>query len=107
MFCVFAFKIHVRSFYPHFSLFLYFFFVVQNYGKILSRYVPYSCLPFNEDKHNFDFLLLFSESAHGYDVIIFDVDSKDTSVGMSSPPQAFVDRTFLTRVHSLLSPSGQ
>jgi len=46
------------------------------------------------------------ESDHGYDVIIFDVDSKDTSVGMSSPPKAFVDRTFLTRVHSLLSPSG-
>ena len=40
-------------------------------------------------------------------VIIFDVDSKDTSVGISSPPQAFVDRTFLTRLHSLLSPSGQ
>lgn len=53
------------------------------------------------------FLAIFSESDRGYDVIIFDVDSKDTSVGMSCPPQAFVDRTFLTRVHSLLSPSGQ
>ena len=53
------------------------------------------------------FSCCFSESDHGYDVIIFDVDSKDTSVGMSSPPQAFVDRTFLTRVLSLLSPSGQ
>ena len=52
-------------------------------------------------------LFFFSESDHGYDVIVFDVDSKDTSVGMSSPPQAFVDRPFLTRVHSLLCPSGQ
>lgn len=40
-------------------------------------------------------------------MIIFDVDSKDTSVGMSCPPQAFVDRAFLKQVHSLLSPSGQ
>lgn len=46
------------------------------------------------------------ESAPRYDVIIFDVDSKDTSVGMSCPPQAFVDRAFLRQVHSLLSPSG-
>ena len=51
--------------------------------------------------------IFFSESEPSYDVIIFDVDSKDTSVGMSCPPQAFVDRTFLTKVHSLLSPSGQ
>ena len=56
--------------------------------------------------NSFFFLSFFSESAHDY-VIIFDVDSKDTSVGISSPPQAFVDRTFLTRVHSVLSPSGQ
>lgn len=48
-----------------------------------------------------------SESTPSYDVIIFDVDSKDTSVGMSCPPQAFVDRAFLKQVHSLLSPSGQ
>lgn len=41
-----------------------------------------------------------------YDVIIFDVDSKDNSVGMSCPPQAFVDKAFLTRVHSLLAPTG-
>jgi len=52
-------------------------------------------------------ITVFLESDHAYDVIIFDVDSKDISVGMSSPPQAFVDRTFLTRVHSLLTPSGQ
>ena len=35
------------------------------------------------------FSFIFSESVHDYDVVIFDVDSKDTSVGMSSPPQAF------------------
>lgn len=61
-------------------------------------------------KHWFFFFSLSffsSESDPSYDVIIFDVDSKDTSVGMSCPPQAFVDKTFLTQVHSLLSPSGQ
>jgi len=46
------------------------------------------------------------ESHSTYDVIIFDVDSKDTSVGMSCPPQAFVDKTFLVQIHSLLTPSG-
>ena len=49
---------------------------------------------------------MFSEIYPSYDVIIFDVDSKDNSVGMSCPPQAFVDKAFLTRVHSLLAPTG-
>lgn len=49
---------------------------------------------------------LLSEIHPSYDVIIFDVDSKDNTVGMSCPPQAFVDKAFLTRVHSLLAPTG-
>ena len=39
-------------------------------------------------------------------MVIFDVDSKDTSVGMSCPPQAFVDQEFLTQVHALLTSTG-
>jgi hypothetical protein len=33
---------------------------------------------------------------------MFDVDSKDASVGMSSPPQPFVSREFLTTVKQCL-----
>lgn len=42
-----------------------------------------------------------------YHVIIFDVDSKDLGVGMSFPPQAFVNKTFLASVQSLLHQTGQ
>ncbi|KAM4628820.1 eEF1A lysine and N-terminal methyltransferase [Polymixia lowei] len=41
-----------------------------------------------------------------FDVIIFDVDSKDTTVGMSCPPSSFVETSFLEKVHSLLAPRG-
>lgn len=50
----FAFKIHVRSFYLHFSLFLYFCFVVQWLTGELWKDFKQMCavfLPFNEDKH--------------------------------------------------------
>ena len=74
----------------------------------MERFQTGLCATFAEDKQKIVFsIFYFLESDHGYDVIIFDVDSKDTSVGMNSPPQAFVERTLLTRVHALLSPSGQ
>ncbi|XP_040840189.1 eEF1A lysine and N-terminal methyltransferase isoform X2 [Ochotona curzoniae] len=41
-----------------------------------------------------------------YDVIMFDVDSKDPTLGMSCPPAAFVDQPFLQKVKSILSPEG-
>ncbi|KAE8610734.1 hypothetical protein XENTR_v10012226 [Xenopus tropicalis] len=41
-----------------------------------------------------------------YDVIMFDVDSKDPSVGMSCPPPAFVEKIFLQNVHKILNPNG-
>ncbi|XP_069087543.1 eEF1A lysine and N-terminal methyltransferase isoform X2 [Pleurodeles waltl] len=41
-----------------------------------------------------------------YDVIMFDVDSKDPSLGMSCPPPAFVEETFLRRVCQVLAPEG-
>ena len=38
--------------------------------------------------------------------IAVDVDSKDNTVGMSCPPQAFVDVAYLTTLKSLLKPAG-
>uniref|UniRef100_UPI00398E9C36 eEF1A lysine and N-terminal methyltransferase n=1 Tax=Pristiophorus japonicus TaxID=55135 RepID=UPI00398E9C36 len=41
-----------------------------------------------------------------YDVVMFDVDNKDTTLGMSCPPPAFVDDLFLQKVRKLLAPQG-
>ncbi|NWT11045.1 MET13 protein, partial [Vireo altiloquus] len=41
-----------------------------------------------------------------YDAIMFDVDSKDLTVGMSCPPPAFVEKPFLQKVKSILKPEG-
>ncbi|KAJ8376359.1 hypothetical protein SKAU_G00069390 [Synaphobranchus kaupii] len=49
---------------------------------------------------------LESQGGHVYDVIMFDVDSKDATVGMSCPPPAFVETHFLQKVHNLLTPRG-
>lgn len=40
------------------------------------------------------------------DFIAVDVDSKDSTVGMSCPPQTFVEVSYLTRLKSLLHPDG-
>ena len=39
-------------------------------------------------------------------VIMFDVDSKDSSVGMSCPPQPFVEQEFLETIKTLVRPGG-
>ncbi|XP_061096025.1 eEF1A lysine and N-terminal methyltransferase isoform X2 [Conger conger] len=49
---------------------------------------------------------LESQGGHFYDVIMFDVDSKDATVGMSCPPPAFVETAFLEKVRNLLTPRG-
>ncbi|XP_043555813.1 eEF1A lysine and N-terminal methyltransferase isoform X1 [Chiloscyllium plagiosum] len=41
-----------------------------------------------------------------YDVIMFDVDSKDNTLGMSCPPLAFVEDAFLQKVRNLLAHQG-
>ncbi|XP_065195073.1 eEF1A lysine and N-terminal methyltransferase-like, partial [Sycon ciliatum] len=41
-----------------------------------------------------------------YSAIMFDVDGKDSSVGMSCPPVAFVEHDFLVQVKDLLHPHG-
>lgn len=42
-----------------------------------------------------------------YDAIMFDVDSKDLTVGMSCPPPAFVEKPFLQKVKTILKPEGR
>lgn len=37
---------------------------------------------------------------------MFDVDSKDPTLGMSCPPQAFVEKSFLQKVRTILTPEG-
>ncbi|NXL44629.1 MET13 protein, partial [Podilymbus podiceps] len=41
-----------------------------------------------------------------YDAVMFDVDSKDLTVGMSCPPPAFVEKPFLQKVKTILKPEG-
>ncbi|KAI3368963.1 hypothetical protein L3Q82_025928, partial [Scortum barcoo] len=47
---------------------------------------------------------LEKEGGRLFDVIMFDVDNKDNTVGMSCPPAAFVETTILQKVSSLLTP---
>ncbi|KAL8178099.1 UNVERIFIED_CONTAM: Methyltransferase-like protein 13 [Gekko kuhli] len=49
---------------------------------------------------------LAAEAPSSYDAIMFDVDSKDTTVGMSCPPPAFVEKPFLQKVRALLKKEG-
>ncbi|XP_049277949.1 eEF1A lysine and N-terminal methyltransferase homolog [Anopheles funestus] len=51
---------------------------------------------------------LADEAAQGahYSALLFDVDSKDPSVGMSCPPAAFLERTVLSNVHKLIGETG-
>ncbi|XP_038614395.1 eEF1A lysine and N-terminal methyltransferase [Tachyglossus aculeatus] len=49
---------------------------------------------------------LAGEAQTQYDVIMFDVDSKDPALGISCPPPAFVDKDFLQKVKSILAPEG-
>ncbi|XP_047377763.1 eEF1A lysine and N-terminal methyltransferase isoform X2 [Sciurus carolinensis] len=41
-----------------------------------------------------------------YDIIMFDVDSKDPTLGMSCPPPTFVDQPFLQKVRNILTHEG-
>ncbi|XP_062306207.1 eEF1A lysine and N-terminal methyltransferase [Osmerus eperlanus] len=46
------------------------------------------------------------DGARSCDVVMFDVDSKDSTLGMSCPPPAFVETSFLEKVRNLLTPRG-
>ena len=48
------------------------------------------------------------DDAFRYDLVMFDVDSKDLSIGMSCPPRDFVERSFLSLVREkCLQPRGK
>uniref|UniRef100_A0A3Q2FG57 eEF1A lysine and N-terminal methyltransferase n=1 Tax=Cyprinodon variegatus TaxID=28743 RepID=A0A3Q2FG57_CYPVA len=49
---------------------------------------------------------LEKEGGHCFDVIMFDVDNKDSSVGMSCPPAAFVETPVLQKVFNMLTSRG-
>lgn len=48
-------------------------------------------------------VLLLGEQFHA---ILFDVDNKDTSIGMSCPPKEFLEQDVLKNVRKLLHPNG-
>ncbi|XP_034036311.1 eEF1A lysine and N-terminal methyltransferase [Thalassophryne amazonica] len=50
--------------------------------------------------------VLEKEGGRLFDAIMFDVDSKDRTVGMSCPPAAFVETSILQKVYRLLTPRG-
>lgn len=54
----------------------------------------------------FTAIVSFIAGGHSFDVIMFDVDNKDSALGMSGPPPAFVETLFLQKVYNLLSPRG-
>lgn len=45
-------------------------------------------------------------SGEKYDAVLFDVDSKDTSLGMSCPPKEFLEINTLKNVRNLLHQNG-
>ncbi|XP_042318478.1 eEF1A lysine and N-terminal methyltransferase [Sceloporus undulatus] len=49
---------------------------------------------------------LATKASSSYDVVMFDVDSKDTTLGMNCPPPGFVEKSFLQKVRSLLKTEG-
>ena len=62
-----------------------------------------SLIPSDEESKINDSIVLEPSSL---DFIAMDVDSKDSTVGMSCPPQAFVEVPYLIRLKSLLHPDG-
>ncbi|XP_067388574.1 eEF1A lysine and N-terminal methyltransferase isoform X1 [Emydura macquarii macquarii] len=50
--------------------------------------------------------LAAAEAPARYDAVMFDVDSKDPTLGMSCPPAAFVEKSFLQKVRTILAPEG-
>ena len=48
-----------------------------------------------------------SECSAKYDVIMFDVDSKDSRIGMSCPPKPFVEPAFLNCVNKCINANGK
>lgn len=77
--------------------------------EVASRWFGFS-LDDRLKVHLADGLTLINDLAEkgkaSYDVVMFDVDSKDTGLGMSCPPPAFVEKTFLQNVRKILNDDG-
>ena len=53
-----------------------------------------------------DGLEVLKENSKKYDVVVFDIDSKDTTKALSCPPPVFVSEGTLNRVKEVLFPGG-
>uniref|UniRef100_A0A1I8MCI7 eEF1A lysine and N-terminal methyltransferase homolog n=1 Tax=Musca domestica TaxID=7370 RepID=A0A1I8MCI7_MUSDO len=53
-----------------------------------------------------EYLKNVSEQGQTFDAILFDVDSKDLTLGMSCPPPAFMSNEVLTNLKTILSENG-
>ncbi|XP_077572794.1 eEF1A lysine and N-terminal methyltransferase [Stigmatopora nigra] len=49
---------------------------------------------------------LEKEGGNSFDAIMYDVDNKDSTLGMSCPPAAFVENSIIQKVANLLTPKG-
>lgn len=56
--------------------------------------------------HVADGLVFLKQMEKAARLLVVDVDSKDLSVGMSCPPPAFVEESFLQTVKGKLDPEG-
>ncbi|XP_037960566.1 eEF1A lysine and N-terminal methyltransferase homolog [Teleopsis dalmanni] len=53
-----------------------------------------------------DFISKCKEEGINFDVVLFDVDSKDSSIGMSCPPKSFVNPAVLKNIKYIIGPKG-
>ncbi|XP_033821638.1 eEF1A lysine and N-terminal methyltransferase isoform X1 [Periophthalmus magnuspinnatus] len=53
-----------------------------------------------------ELITAYGKEGRLFDAIMFDVDNKDNTVGMSCPPASFVEVSILQKVNSLLTPTG-
>ncbi|KAG1677986.1 Methyltransferase-like protein 13 [Nymphon striatum] len=68
---------------------------------------------FSEDSRNIvhvddgiNFITSESKLQRKYDIVMLDVDNKDTSLGLSCPPKEFVQPSILNHSHNILKSSG-
>lgn len=50
--------------------------------------------------------LIIIQTGLKFSVVMFDVDNKDTSLGMSCPPKEFVSEDVIANVKNILSDDG-
>ncbi|XP_022094933.1 methyltransferase-like protein 13 [Acanthaster planci] len=77
--------------------------------------VAKSCFEFTEDERmkvsiadGLEYITRLAEETTSptYHVVLFDVDAKDLSTGLNSPPRPFIEKAFLKKVDSILHPQG-